>query len=201
MRHVMRINGIMVAGGALLVALFIAPVMAQPVQDTAGFALSSPSLKDGGYLTLKNGGNNKASQYCLGENVSPPFQWSNAPASTRSFAFIMVDLQGRAGQGLDHFVSYGIPAFVTGFAEGEISKPSETFVGGKGLTGVGTYLGPCVPPASLHHYAFTLIATDLDPKELPPGLTRDELLSKLVGHSKEAATLIGLFRHPQENER
>jgi len=196
MRRAMRTVKGIAAGGALLAAIFIAPVTAQTVHDAIGFTLSSPSLQDGGYMTLKNAGDNKANLNCLGENVSPPLQWSNVPAGTKSFALIMVDLQGRAGQGIDHFVAYGIPAFVTGFAEGELSKNSETFVGGKGVTGVGTYLGPCVPPASLRHYAFTLIATDLDPKELPPGLRRDELLSKLVGHSKDAATLIGLFRHP-----
>ena len=35
-----------------------------------------------------------------------------------------------------------------------------------------------------HHYTFVLIATDLDPKALPPGLTRLELLDKLNGHAK-----------------
>ncbi len=56
---------------------------------------------------------------------------------------------------------------------------------------------PRPPPGAPHHYNFTLIATDLDPKELPPGLTRDELLAKLVGHGKDAAGLVGLFRYPQ----
>ena len=48
----------------------------------------------------------------------------------------------------------------------------------------------------MHHYTFTLIATDLDPKALPPGLTRDELLAKLQGHTKGAAGLVGLFGRP-----
>ena len=33
-------------------------------------------------------------------------------------------------QGVSHWVAYGIPVSVTGFAEGEVSKPSEKFVGG-----------------------------------------------------------------------
>jgi hypothetical protein len=41
-----------------------------------------------------------------------------------------------------------------------------------------------------------LIASDLDPKELPAGLTRDELLAKLKGHAKGAAGLVGLIRKP-----
>ena len=41
-----------------------------------------------------------------------------------------------------------------------------------------------------------MIATDLDPKALPPGLTRTELLDKLHGHVKGAAGLVGLFKNP-----
>jgi Raf kinase inhibitor-like YbhB/YbcL family protein len=160
------------------------------------FTLSSPSFKDGDYLGLKNAGANKANPNCVGENVSPPLQWSNAPAGTKSFALIMVDVQGRAGQGVDHWIAYGIPASVTGFAEGEVSAASDKFVGGKGTAGLGTYTGPCTPAGPPHHYNFTLIATDLDPKELPPGLTRDELLAKLVGHGKDATGMVGLFKHP-----
>jgi phosphatidylethanolamine-binding protein (PEBP) family uncharacterized protein len=47
-----------------------------------------------------------------------------------------------------------------------------------------------------HHYTFILIATDLEPKELPPGLTRDELFAKLTGHTKGATGLVGLFGSP-----
>ena len=183
------------AASALLVVLS-GSTTSRAAHAAEVFTLSSPSFSDGGRLSLRNAGSNKDNPNCLGENVSPPLQWSNAPASTKSFALIMVDLQGRGGQGVDHWVAYGIPPTVNGFVEGEIDTPSEKFVGGKGITGIGTYLGPCPPPGSLRHYVFTLIATDLDPKELPPGLTRSELLSKLAGHGKDATALVGLFSHP-----
>ena len=83
-----------------------------------------------------------------------------------------------------------------GFAEGETSKPSPKYVGGKGTQGAATYMGPCTPAGAPHHYTFTLIATDLEPAELPPGLTRDELFAKLTGHTKGATGLIGLFGSP-----
>jgi hypothetical protein len=41
-----------------------------------------------------------------------------------------------------------------------------------------------------------LIATDLDPKALQPGMTRDELFAALNGHTKGAAGLILRFRQP-----
>ncbi len=41
-----------------------------------------------------------------------------------------------------------------------------------------------------------IIATDLDPKALPPRLTYDELREKLQGHAKGAASLIARFKKP-----
>lgn len=62
---------------------------------------------------------------------------------------------------------------------------------------MAVYAGPC-PPANIdwHHFIFTLIATDLDPKALQPGLTREELVPALKDHVKGVAGLIGRFKHP-----
>ncbi len=98
--------------------------------------------------------------------------------------------------GVVHMVIYGIPASVTGFAEGELSRPSARFVGGKSTMGRPVYFGPCTPPGDWHHYTFVPIATDLDPKALQPGMTRDELFAALAGHAKGSAGLVGRFRHP-----
>jgi Raf kinase inhibitor-like YbhB/YbcL family protein len=160
------------------------------------FMLTSSAFKDGTRLEKKNSNNTKGNANCVGENVSPPLSWANPPAGTKSFALTMVDPEGRGGTGVIHWVAYGIPVSVTGFAEGEVSKPSDKYVGGKGSAGQSTYMGPCTPPGMPHHYTFILIATDLEPTELPPGLTRDELYAKLTGHAKGATGLIGLFGNP-----
>jgi Raf kinase inhibitor-like YbhB/YbcL family protein len=160
------------------------------------FTLSSSAFADGGMLAVKNASANKANPNCVGQNISPPFKWTNVPEGTKSFALLMFDPEGRGGMGASHWVSYGIPATVTGFAEGEVSQPSDKYVGGKGSAGLTSYSGPCPPPGGWHHYTFTLIATDLEPKALAPGLTREELLAALAGHSKGAAGLIGRFAHP-----
>jgi phosphatidylethanolamine-binding protein (PEBP) family uncharacterized protein len=52
----------------------------------------------------------------------PPLSWSSQPEGTKSFALTMVDPEARGGQGFVHWVAYGIPVSVTGFAEGETSK-------------------------------------------------------------------------------
>ena len=177
--------------------------------DTASaqgvFEISSTTFKDGSMLPVK-AANSKANAptnaNCVGENVSPELSWVNPPAGTKSFVLLMVDPEGRGGAGVNHWVSYGIPASVTGFAEGEVSKPSDKYVGGKSTQGVGFFSGPCTPPAvQPHHYTFVLIATDLEPADLPPGLTKDEVTAKIVPagtppRAKGSAGMVGLFVKP-----
>jgi Raf kinase inhibitor-like YbhB/YbcL family protein len=157
------------------------------------FTLTSPSFGDGHRLAVKNAGNNKTNPNCIGRNISPALSWKNPPADTKSFALLMFDPEGRPPGGVSHWVAYGIPASVTGFAEGEVSQPSDKYVGGLGTMKLSTYTGPCTPPGAPHHYIFTLIATDLDTSALAAGMTRDELLKALDGHAKEATGLIGTF--------
>jgi len=169
------------------------------------FTLTSTTFKDGQLMPRKvaNSSANFSSPNCVGENVSPQLSWTGVPEGTKSFALLIEDPEGRGGNGVHHWVAYGIPASVTSFAEGEVSKPSDKYVGGKSTLGLGTYFGPCTPPGAPHHYTFILVATDLDPKELSPGLTREELLAKIVpgapapSHAKGTAGLVGLFMHPQ----
>lgn len=169
----------------------------QPARAAEPFTLESSAFKDGGRLQVKNAGDNKKNPNCVGTNVSPPLAWKNAPAGTKSYAITMRDLAGRGGLGVDHWVIYGIPASVTGFAEGEASKASDKFVGGQNLPKTGLYFGPCTPPNTTdHHYVITLIATDLDPKALKAGLTINDFLSALKGHEKGATEIVGLFKHP-----
>lgn len=182
--------------GCLLGVLVAIPSLGAGESPTGVFALSSSSFEDNGKLAVKNAGDDKSNPNCVGQNISPPLKWSNPPPGTRSYALILYDPEGRAGLGVVHWVAYGIPASVTDFAEGEASKPSPKYLGGKSTKNVPYYSGPCTPPGDWHHYTFTLIATDLDPKELQPGMTRDELFSALNGHTKGAAGLIGRFRHP-----
>lgn len=179
--------------GGLILASFLATPLAQAAEP---FELSSPAFTDNAPLATKYAGDRKDNPNCVGESISPPLKWANPPAGTTSLALLLIDPEGRGGLGVVHMVIYGIPASVTGFAEGELSKPSDKFVGGKSTMGLPVYFGPCTPPGDWHHYTFTLIATDLDPKASQPGMTRDELFAALAGHAKGAAGLIGRFRHP-----
>src|SRR5271168_554228 len=185
---------LLTAGGFVAVSLLATPV----ARAADVLTLTSPAIQDNGTLATKNACSDKErSPNCVGENISPPLAWSNPPDGTKSFALLLFDPEGRAPAGVSHMVVYGIPADVKGFAEGEPSKPSDKFVGGKSLMGLGVYTGPGTPPnTDWHHYTFTLVATDLDPKALQPGMTREELTAALKDHVKGAAGLILRFRHP-----
>ena len=190
MRHVKSF----VAAGSLVLAAW---GMGGAANAAEPFTLTSTTFKDGTLMPKKVANKNPANPNCVGDNVSPQLSWSGAPEGTKSFALTMVDPEGRGGLGVFHWVAYGIPANVTSFAEGEVSKDGAKFVGGKSTQGVGYYSGPCTPPGSPHHYTFLIIGTDLDAKELPAGLTLPELQAKLNGHVKGAAGLVGLFVKPQ----
>jgi Raf kinase inhibitor-like YbhB/YbcL family protein len=161
------------------------------------FVLTSTTFKDGEMMPPRISNKPPPNPNCVGNNVSPQLSWKNAPANTKSYAFTLVDPEGYGGMGVVHWVAYGIPVSVTSFKEGELSKLSTKYVGGKSTQGVGYYSGPCTPPGTPHHYVFRVIATDLDPKALPPGLTLEELQSSIAGHTKGAAALVGLFAKPR----
>jgi hypothetical protein len=180
----------------MFAALLAACFGTQEAFAAGAFTLTSNGFKDGERLPQKFTGNNKSNPNCVGENVSPELSIANPPEGTKSFALLVFDPEGRPPGGVSHFVAYGIPASVTSLAEGELSKPSEKYVGGQSTMKLSNYFGPCTPPGAPHHYTFTLIATDLDPKALKEGMTRDEVIKALDGHAKGATGLIGTFSHP-----
>jgi Raf kinase inhibitor-like YbhB/YbcL family protein len=198
----------MLAKRHLLVAVAtLAFGFATTAANAAGvFTMQSTTFKDGQMMpknVANNQANSKNNPNCVGDNISPQFSWSNVPDGTNSLVMLMVDPEGRGGAGVFHWVAYGIPATVTGFAEGAVSKQTDQYVGGKSTQGVAFYSGPCTPPnQTAHHYTFTLIATDFAPTDLPPGLSHDDVTAKLASpgqppaHTKGVAGMIGLFVNP-----
>jgi Raf kinase inhibitor-like YbhB/YbcL family protein len=181
-------NGLTLAS---IVIPFGLALVSPAAQAAAPFTLTSPDFTDNAILSKTTGGNDKGNPNCRGDNISPAFAWSNAPAATKSFAFLEYDPEGRNGMGVSHLVTYGIPAAATGFKEGALAGP-DGFVGGKSTPGKSSYYGGCPAPNSgLHHYMFGIIATDLPPDALEPGLTREEFFAKLQGHALGTAYIIG----------
>jgi Raf kinase inhibitor-like YbhB/YbcL family protein len=182
-----------VAAAALLLSASLA-FAADP------FTLTSPAFKDGDVWPAKFAGADpqRTNPPCPGQNVLPPLEWSNAPQKTKSFAIMMFDPDGGNGIGASHWVAYNIPANKTKLEEGEASVSPKDFTGGKNNNvGHDHYFGPCGPSGhALHHYVITVIATDIDPGTLSPGLTREQLQAELKGHALAPASLVGRYTRP-----
>lgn len=130
---------------------------------------------------------------CDGADVSPPLDWSEAPAGTRAFALICDDPDAPVGIWV-HWVVYGLPATATGLPE--MVAPVDALPGGgrQGLNDfrrVG-YGGPCPPPGRPHRYFFKLYALDTLLGDL--GRADKAAVEKAMrGHVVAHAQLVGTY--------
>ena len=162
------------------------------------FTIRSSTFKDGELMPVRVSNRDRPGgpANCVGQNVSPQLSWSEPPEGTKSYALMAVNMEGHAGLGYVNMLVYGIPADVRSFAEGELGKASDRFTGGSGAMKDGTFSGPCVAHNWNFHYTFMVIATTLEPGELPAGLTLPQLQARLEGHVRRAAAIVGRFTHP-----
>ncbi len=153
------------------------------------FSISSPAFTNNASVPRK--------YTAEGENVSPPLEWSGAPAGTRSFALIVDDPDApdpRAPQRTwVHWVLYDIPADTHALPANAASHglPAGTHQGLNDWKRV-TYGGPA-PPIGRHRYFYKLYALDtvLPDLERP---TKARLLNAMRGHVLAEAQLVGTYR-------
>jgi Raf kinase inhibitor-like YbhB/YbcL family protein len=183
----MRCKTVLMTIVGVLVAVPAGTACAEP------FTLASPVIADGAMLPAKYAGA-APGRSCGGDNVSPPLQWSNAPAATKSFALLMFDPEGGRGIGSSHWIAYGIPATLTALREGDASQAPTAYTGGKNSVGTNFYFGPCGPAGGTpHHYVISVIAMDFEPGKLPPDLTRDAFLQELRGHGLAISSIVAKY--------
>lgn len=178
-------------------AIFSGVVLALPLISAAQaepMLISSSSIEDGKPVAHALVGTDESCG--KGNGLSPQLSWKNVSPKTQSLAVIAFDPDGAKGLGVIHWVAYNINPSINELRQGEGTATSERVTVGKNSKGAATYRGLC-PPAGdgNHHYAFTVIATDLPVGSLKEGLTRDELLKLLSGHSIVSQTIIGLYGH------
>ncbi len=130
---------------------------------------------------------------CDGENISPAFSWTGAPARTKSFALIMHDPDAPRPGGFTHWVLYNIPASVSALPSN--LTQGEPVVDGcvQGLNDSGKigYTGPC-PPSGTHRYLVRLYALDAD-LDLKPGASHQQVQEAMRGFVLERSELTGTY--------
>jgi phosphatidylethanolamine-binding protein (PEBP) family uncharacterized protein len=209
------------AGGAAVLGSCMMMSAAHAAQGQeykrTGFKLESTTFKDGGPVPQR------ISSCTGSPNISPQLSWSNIPESadvlnpnlvTRKGdmgppvkSFVIYSSLEEGGQGIvnDNMIIYGIPVNVRSFAEGELNKPSTNgkFIVGRSGPPIhvqppgmidGTWRGPCGPKgAAPHHVIVRIMATQLDPKDLHPGLSLDEIRAMTLPNDPDTTAIIGTF--------
>lgn len=134
---------------------------------------------------------------CEGQNVSPPLQWSGAPAGTRSLVLIVDDPDApdpRAPLRVwVHWMLYDLPAdsdrLPEAVAPDELPPGTREGLNDWKRTG---YRGPC-PPIGRHRYFHKLYALDVELRPLAIS-TREELEKVIQGHVLARAELMGTYQ-------
>jgi len=128
-----------------------------------------------------------------GRNVSPPIQWGDTPAHTKSFALICEDPDAPRGT-FTHWVLFNMPAECRELSAGvpqEAALPNGTIQGTNDFGKVG-YGGPAPPKGKPHRYFFKLYALD---RRLEPsaGATSKQLLVAMKEHVLAEGQFMGTY--------
>src|SRR5580658_4767787 len=107
-------------GAAILAAVFSTGITAVSAQATPAthfhpFTIVSPNFGEDTFLpvSVEFGGPGSAGSGCRGQNLAPTLHWLNVPSGTKSFAFIITDVDAPVADGFHHWIVYNIPRQVT----------------------------------------------------------------------------------------
>lgn len=164
------------------------PVARQPRERTAAagdagavMELRSPAFSDHTRIPVRYGR--------LGDNVSPPLEWSGVPDGTAELALVCEDPDAPSRTFL-HWLVTGIPAATRSLLESVTPPGATTWPNDFGEPAYG---GPQPPVGDdAHRYVFRLYALRT-PLHLPPGTSTDGIRRRLPDEALATGTLVGLF--------
>jgi Raf kinase inhibitor-like YbhB/YbcL family protein len=125
---------------------------------------------------------------CDGADQSPPLDWSEPPAGTKSFALI-VDDPDAPSRTFRHWGAYDIPAAVR-------SIPAGQALGTQAVNDFGKpgYGGPCPPKGhGPHHYRFKLLALNVPSLGLHGQVQIGDLEREAENHLVGRGELVGTY--------
>ncbi|MFZ2101652.1 MAG: YbhB/YbcL family Raf kinase inhibitor-like protein [Oricola sp.] len=151
------------------------------------FSLTSSAFEAGGFVPARYA--------CTGENVSPPFEWRDAPRGTKSLVLFCHDPDAPSGT-FHHWAVFDIPPDRTALPEA--LPPSPNLPGGlrQAVNDFGKpgYGGPCPPKGhGVHHYHFRLAALDVERLGLGPRPSCRQVEAAVLGRTLDHAGIVGLF--------
>jgi len=169
----------------LALALAALAITAQhaAAQGPPNMQVRSKAFQDGGIIPLRFTSH--------GDNVQPDFTITGAPATTKSFAIIMHDIDvaigGNTGD-VTHWVAFNIPS--PNIAEGKLPAGS---VDGNNIRNQPGYMGSGAPfKDRFHHYVWEFYALSAN-LELPAGATRDQVMQAMQGKVVAKAAYVGRY--------
>jgi hypothetical protein len=131
---------------------------------------------------------------CDGDDVSPPLEWSGAPAAARSFVLLCDDPDAPGGT-WHHWAAYDIPSGQVRLAE-DAARHSRDHdlkqaINDFQRTGYG---GPCPPRRhGRHRYHFRLLALSIERLPVRDGPSCREVEREARKHVVAEAVLVGLY--------
>jgi Raf kinase inhibitor-like YbhB/YbcL family protein len=142
--------------------------------------LRSPAFTDGHPIPRTYAGD--------GKSISPPLEWSDVPAGTKSFALTCADLDQERNRPLN-WVVYAIPESTRSLPEstGDWSPENKHKLPGAG------YYGMAPPPGRTHRFRFTLYALNFQPEFTSPVVDVEMLEAAIAGHVLARANLVGTY--------
>jgi Raf kinase inhibitor-like YbhB/YbcL family protein len=178
--------------GALVISLLAVALVGQEKSTLKPkFVLSSPDTQMVAKIPEAYAGNVFG---CTGGNMSPPLQWTGAPAGTKSFVVTLFDPDEKGDpSGWWHWIVYDLPANVDKLSKGAGIEHSSVLPPGamQGRSDLGTdaYHGPCPDKGERpHRYTFTVYALSVEKLDVPAdssgamvvSTANDHLLGKAV---------------------
>jgi hypothetical protein len=131
---------------------------------------------------------------CEGDDISPPLEWSDVPAGTRSFVLLCDDPDAPGGT-WHHWAAYNIPANLQGLAADAASNAATLgFAQAINDFQKPGYGGPCPPRGGgPHHYHFRLLALAVERLPLAARVScRD--VERAARERIADATLVAIYR-------
>jgi Raf kinase inhibitor-like YbhB/YbcL family protein len=155
---------------------------------SAPILLTSPAFDDGAAIPARHAGAG------LGENLSPPLEWSGVPPWTSELVLVMQDPDAPLPRPVVHLIATGIPGDCQALGEGLLTPGvTQNLTFGRGSFGRIGYSGPRpIPGHGPHRYVFQIFAL-AGRLRVPPRADLCVIKTAMKGFVLAHGTLSGVY--------